>query len=225
RSSWEQKTNLTGGIVQLTTLEVAAHAHLHMPRQSRREPALDRRARYRRIFGEGPEGEDASVEQVPYRAAQLEIAPRQRDRQVGDDVVGQLARDVLLVAAQPLPPYVAGVQPNHECHTRLGRLRTKDRDREPGVHAVARHQRELVARRHRFAGRVARGREGRGRFEGGPGVAVVGVRPDTRGAAPLERELQTAATRGADVLEVAAGDGRGNEEDVVTHVGAVHVGA
>src|SRR5256712_13723470 len=33
------------------------------------------------------------------------------------------------------------------------------------------------------------------------------------------------SSRRADVLEVAAGDGRGDEEDVVSHVGAVHVGA
>src|SRR5436853_220226 len=84
----------------------------------------------------------------------------------------------------------------------------KDRDRKPRIDAVARHHRELVARRHRLTGDVARGGEGGGRLERGSRVAVVRVRPYTRRALPLERELHAAAARRADVLEVAAGDGR-----------------
>src|SRR5439155_20280099 len=79
-------------------LEVCTQADLHVPRWARREPALDWRARCRGILGEGAEREDAPVEQVPHRAAQLEGAPGQRERQIGDGIVGQAARDVRLVA-------------------------------------------------------------------------------------------------------------------------------
>src|SRR5207244_7779179 len=93
---------------RIEALEVRADAYLHMPRQSGREPALHRRARCRGVFGERSETEDPSVEHVPHRAAQLEVAPDQRDREIGDGIVGQPPCDVLLVAPQPLPPDITG---------------------------------------------------------------------------------------------------------------------
>src|SRR6266550_6455411 len=206
-------------------LEIRTQADLYMPRRCGREPALHRRARRRGVLRKGAERVDTPVEQVPHRAAQLEVAPGQRERQIGDGVVGQSAGDVLLVPAEPLPPDIAGVHCGGERNAGLALAVPKDRDREPRIDAVARHHRKLVARRHRLTGGVARGRERGGRLEGGSRVAVVRVRPYTRRTLPLERELHTAAARRADVLEVAAGDGRGDEEDVVSHVGAVHVGA
>ena len=196
-----------------------------MPRRCGREPALHRRARRRGVLGEGAERVDAPVEQIPHRATQLEVAPGQRERQISDGIIGQATGDVLLVSAEPLPPDIARVHSGRQRQARLVPPVTKDRDREPRIDAVARHHRELVARRHRLTGGVARGGERSGRLEAGSRVAVVRVRPDTRRALPLERELHAATARRADILEVAAGDGRGDEEDVVPHVGAVHVGA
>src|SRR5947208_5198270 len=206
-------------------LEICTQAHLHMPRRCGREPALHRRARRRGVLGEGAERVDAPVEQIPHRATQLEVAPGQRERQISDGIIGQATGDVLLVSAEPLPPDIARVHSGRQRQARLVPPVTKDRDREPRIDAVARHHRELVARRHRLTGGVARGGERSGRLEAGSRVAVVRVRPDTRRALPLERELHAATARRADILEVAAGDGRGDEEDVVPHVGAVHVGA
>src|SRR5205823_12540555 len=68
------------------------------------------------------------------------------------------------------------------------------------------------------------GESGRG-LEHGAGIAVVCVGPCPRGADPLERELEALAPGGADVLEVAAGYRRRDEEDVIPHIGAVCVGA
>src|SRR2546422_7249511 len=60
-----------------------------MPGRPRREPALHRRARRRGVLGEGAERVDAPVEQIPHRATQLEVAPGQRERQIGDGIIGQ----------------------------------------------------------------------------------------------------------------------------------------
>src|SRR5213083_371332 len=78
-------------------LEVSTQAHLHMPRRPRREPPLHRGARRSRILRKGAKREGAPVEQVPHGAAQLEVAPCHRERQVGEGIVGQPSRDVLLV--------------------------------------------------------------------------------------------------------------------------------
>src|SRR2546422_5709221 len=153
-----------------------------MPRRCGREPALHRRARRRGVLGEGTERVDAPVEQIPHRATQLEVPPSQRERQIGDGVVGQAAGDVLFVPAEPLPPDIAGVHCGGERNASFLPLMPKDRDRKPRIDAVARHHRELVARRHRLTGGVARGGEGGGRLERGSRVAVVRVRPYTRRA-------------------------------------------
>src|SRR2546421_7785678 len=201
-------------------LEICTQAHLHMPRRCGREPALHRRARRRGVLGEGAERVDAPVEQIPHRATQLEVAPGQRERQISDGIIGQATGDVLLVPAEPLPPDIARVHSGRQRQARLLPPVTKDRDREPRIDAVARHHRELVARRHRLTGGVARGGERSGRLEAGSRVAVVRVRPDNRPALPLERQLHAAAARRADVLGGSARDGRGAGEDVVPPAGA-----
>src|SRR5439155_5779206 len=96
--------------------------------------------------------------------------------------------DVLFVPAEPLPPDIAGVHCGGERNASFLPLMPKDRDRKPRIDAVARHHRELVARRHRLTGGVARGGEGGGRLERGSRVAVVRVRPYTRRALPRSEE-------------------------------------
>src|SRR5256886_1148891 len=170
-----QETNLPSVIWQPLEdllLEVCIHAHLHMARQARREPTLDRRAWRRGILCEGAEVEEAPVEHVPHRTAQLQVTPGERERQIGDGIVGQSARDVRLVAPQPLPPDVAGVHPGKERYTGPGRPGMEDRHRQPGVHTVPRHHRELVSRRHGLTGRVAGGGERRRGLERGARVAA-----------------------------------------------------
>src|SRR6266403_3759747 len=61
-------------------LEVDTHADLHVTRRPRREPALHRRGGRGGILGESAERVNASVEQVAHRAAQLEVAPSERER-------------------------------------------------------------------------------------------------------------------------------------------------
>src|SRR2546430_10478801 len=124
-------------------------------------------------------------------------------------LIGQAAGDVLLVPAQPLPPDIAGVHCGGERNASSLPLMPKDRDREPRIDAVARHHRELVARRHRLTGGVARGGEGGGRLERGSRVAVVRVRPYTPPALPPERGLHPPAAPPADVLEVTPRGGPG----------------
>ena len=104
-------------------------------------------------------------------------------------------------------------------------MRVDERHREPRVNAGVGHHGKYVPGRDRFAGAVPRGGESGRRLERGAGIAVVRVGPCPVGADPLERELEALASRGADVLEVAAGYRRCDEEDVVPHSGAVCVGA
>src|SRR5438046_4258014 len=83
-------------------LEICTQADLHMPRRCGREPALHRRARRRGVLGEGAERVDAPVEQIPYRATQLEVAPGQRERQISDGMIGEATGDVQLDCGEPL---------------------------------------------------------------------------------------------------------------------------
>src|SRR5216117_3667351 len=202
--------------------EVRTQTQLHAARHAGREPPLDRRARLGRVLRERAEVEVAVVQHVPDHRAQLKLAPAERERRVRDGVVGEATGRVRLVAPEPLPPHVARVEGGAE---RRPARQGEHGQRCAGVHAVVRHQRERVAWLDCFAIGVARGGQPGGGLERRGGVAVVRVQPQAGGAEPLQRQLEPAAARRADVLEVAARHAGRDEEDVFPHVRAVQVGA
>src|SRR2546430_238552 len=107
-SSGNRRTTQRRGVVQ--RLEVGAKTHLHMSRRAGCEPTLPGRSRRRGILRERAEAVVTPVEQVPRGAAQLQLAPGERERQIGDGVVGQARGGVVFVAAQPLVSHVASVR-------------------------------------------------------------------------------------------------------------------
>src|SRR5713226_5790247 len=109
-----------------TTSKIAAQAHLQVARWPRGEPALDGPARHGGILCEGAKAHVAPVEHVPKRPAQLPGVPRERQRQIGDKVVGQSGRDVRFVAPQPLPAHVAGIEPRGDRQAGIAGARVEE---------------------------------------------------------------------------------------------------
>src|SRR2546422_1172061 len=102
-----------------------------MPRRCGREPALHRRARRRGVLREGAERVDAPVEQIPYRATQLEVAPGQRERQISDGIVGQPTGDVLLVPAERSEEHTSELQSRLHLVCRLLLEKKKKKQHHP----------------------------------------------------------------------------------------------
>ena len=99
------------------------------------------------------------------------------------------------------------------------------RERQQGadVGAVRGNHREAVARGDSLAAGRAPRREHRGGPERGRRVPVVGVHAEPPARRPRRRRLDAGAPRIPDVLEVPGGRRGSDEEDVVTHVGAIQI--
>src|SRR5206468_6297457 len=159
----------------LTASELRTHAHLELPRESRREKPLHRRAGRERVLGEGPEARVTPVQHIAHRAAHLEPLPLEGERRVGRRVVGEPARRVRLVAPEPLAAHVAPV--DAEPQRRTGRAADDKRHRNPRIRPVIGNKRKRVAGDDDLPCWVARSGEVYGAVECRRGISVIRVRP------------------------------------------------